>query len=57
MVRKFPMVKEANVHTGFLADAEYTQLLEELPAELRALFATAYATGVRLGGLPAIRWH
>lgn len=51
------MVKEANVHTGFLADAEYTQLLEELPAELRALFATAYATGVRLGGLPAIRWH
>ena len=55
-VPHFPMVQENNVRTGFLEDEKYTQLLKELPQELKALFAVAYATGVRKGELCAIRW-
>jgi integrase len=56
IVPHFPMVQENNVRTGFLTDEQYTKLLAELPTELKPLFATAYATGIRYGELLAIRW-
>lgn len=56
VVPKFPMVKENNVRTGFLTDEQYARLMPELPKELQPLFATAYATGVRLGELLVIKW-
>ena len=57
IVPRFPMVTETNVRTGFLTDDQYNRLLAELPQEMRPLFATACATGVRLGELLAIRWN
>jgi integrase len=57
IVPRFPMVKEDNTRTGFLTDEQYTRLLVELPPEIQPLFATACATGVRLGELLAIRWN
>jgi integrase len=50
------MVKETNVRQGFLEDAQYARLRDELPLELRPLFVVAYATGARLGELLIIRW-
>jgi integrase len=52
----FPMVTETNIRKGFLTDAQYAALKEALPEELKALFVTAYLTGMRKGELLAIRW-
>jgi hypothetical protein len=49
MVPHFPMVQKNNIRTGFLTDEQHTKLLAELPPELKPLFATAYATGIRFG--------
>lgn len=57
VVPRFPMVKEDNVRTGFLRDEQYAALLAELPADLKALFVTAYETGIRLGELLVIHWE
>jgi integrase len=53
----FPMVKETNIRQGFLEDAQYAKLRDELPAELRPLFVVAYVTGARLGELLQVRWE
>lgn len=50
------VAQATNVRTGFLSDEQYTALLNELPAELKPLFATACETGIRKGELLAIRW-
>lgn len=52
----FPMVKETTVRKGFLTDDQYETLRDELPAELRPLFVTAYITGIRRGELASIQW-
>ncbi len=52
----FPMVQETTVRKGFLTDEQYAALLNELPAELKALFVTAYMTGMRKGELTPIQW-
>jgi hypothetical protein len=40
VVPYFPMVKETFIRQGFLSDESYGLLLEELPYELKALFAS-----------------
>ena len=52
----FPMVKEQNARQGFLTDDQYTKLRDALPDHLKALFVTAYFTGVQLGELLAWEW-
>ena len=52
----FPMVKEGVVRKGFLSDEQYAALRDELPPELKALFVTAYITGIRKSELLAIQW-
>src|ERR1017187_7260430 len=52
----FPMVAETNIRKGFLTDAQYESLRDELPADLKALFVTAYITGMRRGEITAIQW-
>jgi integrase len=52
----FPMIQETTVRKGFLTDEQYATLLRELPAELKALFVTAYMTGMRKGELTPIQW-
>jgi len=52
----FPMVKEQNARQGFLTDEQYAKLRDVLPDHLKALFVTAYFTGVRLGELLAWEW-
>jgi hypothetical protein len=39
------MVKETTVRKGFLTDAQYQTLRDELPKELKSLFVCAYITG------------
>ena len=56
IVPYFPMVQETTIRKGFLTDAQYAILRDALPAELKALFITAYITGVRKGELLAITW-
>jgi integrase len=56
LVPYFPMVAETNVRKGFLTDEQYAKLRDELPMELKALFVTAYITGIRRGELTAIQW-
>ena len=56
VVPYFPMVAETNVRKGFLTDEQYSRLRDELPAELKALFVTAYITGIRRGEITAIQW-
>lgn len=56
IVPYFPMVQETTVRKGFLTDQQYTALRDALPAELKALFVTAYITGIRRGELLAITW-
>ena len=56
IVPYFPMVKETTVRKGFLADDQYSTLLESLPESLRPLFVCGYNTGVRLGELLAVTW-
>ncbi len=52
----FPMVQETTVRKGFLTDQQYAVLRDSLPSELKALFITAYLTGIRKGELLAIQW-
>ncbi len=56
LVPFFPMTPETNVRSGFVSDEQYSTVLNELPSELKALFAVGYATGIRLGELKAIGW-
>lgn len=53
----FPMVEETTVRKGFLTDEQYAKLRDALPEELKALFVTAYLTGIRKGELLAITWN
>jgi integrase len=52
----FPLVAENNIRRGFLTDEQYERLRDELPDELKALFVTAYITGMRRSELISIRW-
>ena len=52
----FPMVQETTVRKGFLTDQQYAAVRDALPEELKALFVTAYITGIRRGELLAITW-
>jgi integrase len=52
----FPMVKEQKARQGFLTDDQYAKLRDTLPDHLKALFVTAYFTGVRLSELLAWEW-
>ena len=56
VVPYFPIVAETNIRKGFLSDAQYDSLRDELPAELKALFVTGYITGLRRGEITAIQW-
>jgi integrase len=56
IVPYFPIVAETNIRKGFLTDEQYDKLRDELPQELKALFVTAYITGLRRGEISAIQW-
>jgi integrase len=51
-----PMLAETNVRQGFLEPEQYEKLLEELPANLKALFVCAYHVGARKNELRRIKW-
>ena len=51
-----PMLEEDNIRTGFLDDAGYIRLRQQLPEYLRAVFVVAYHTGNRLGELLRLKW-
>ena len=53
-VEKIP---ENNVRTGFLEQADYENLLGELPAYLKLALVIAYHTGCRLGEVMSLRWQ
>src|SRR5262249_51126101 len=48
-------LEEKNIRTGFLDDAEYLRLKQELPEYLRPLFIVAYHVGNRLGELRKLK--
>lgn len=52
-----PMLDEKNIRTGFLDDAGYLRLKQELPEYLRPLFVVAYHVGNRLGELRKLKWN
>jgi integrase len=52
----FPLVAENNIRRGFLTDEQYENLRDELPDELKALFVTAYVTGMRKSEITSIQW-
>jgi len=52
----FPVVSENNIRRGFLSDAQYVCLRNELPEELKPIFVTAYVTGMRKSELLGIQW-
>ena len=56
VVPYFPIVAETNIRNGFMSDEQYDKLRDELPQELKALFVTAYITGLRRGEVTAIQW-
>lgn len=53
VIHKLP---ESNPRQGFLEPDQYEKLLEELPANLKALFVCGYHTGARKGELRSIQW-
>ena len=53
VIHKLP---EDNVRLGFLEADQYERVLEELPANLKALFVCAYHTGARKNELRRIEW-
>ena len=55
-VIRVPSLKEDNVRVGFLDDAGYLQLRDELPSYLKAIFVVGYHVGARLGGLLSLRY-
>jgi integrase len=53
-----PVLEEDNVRQGFLEQDQYEDLLEKLPADLKALLVCGYHTGARKGNeLRRIRWE
>lgn len=50
------LLPENNIRKGFLDDAQYLRLRNELPNYLRPLFVVAYHLGNRLGELRRLRW-
>jgi len=55
-VIRVPMLTENNVRTGFLDDAGYVKLRDELPEYLRPLLVVGYHLGNRLGELLSLMW-
>jgi integrase len=55
-VIRVPSLKENNVREGFLDDAGYLKLRDELPVYLKAVFVVGYHVGARLGELLGLRW-
>jgi integrase len=55
-VIRVPSLKEHNVRVGFLDDAGYLKLRDELPSYLKAIFVIGYHVGARLGELLGLRW-
>jgi integrase len=53
VIHKLP---ETIVRRGFLEPDQYETLLEQLPANLKALFVCGYHTGARKGELRSIQW-
>jgi integrase len=53
VIHKLP---EGDARQGFLEPDQYERMLEELPANLKALFVCGYHTGARKGELRAIQW-
>jgi integrase len=51
-----PVLDEDNVRQGFLEQDQYEKLLEELPANLRALFVCGYHVGARKNELRRVQW-
>jgi integrase len=51
-----PALEEDNVRQGFLEQDQYEKLLEEQPANLKALFVCGYHIGARKNELRRIRW-
>lgn len=51
------LLPENNVRRGFLDDAQYLKLRNELPDYLRPIFVVAYHLGNRLGELRRLRWE
>jgi integrase len=51
-----PKLKEADARHGFIEPEVYEKLLEEMPANLRALFVCCYHTGTRKNELRRIKW-
>ena len=63
-VPKIELLPENNVRTGFVDEAAYQLILQQLPAHQKMLWAFAYRLGVRKGELLKIRlkwllpyWH
>jgi integrase len=52
-----PKLEQDNVRQGFLEQEQYERLLEELPANLKALFVCGYHTGARKNELRRLRWE
>jgi hypothetical protein len=50
-----PVLEEDNVRQGFVEQDQYEKLLEELPANLKALFVCGYHTGPRKNELRRIQ--
>jgi integrase len=50
------LTEEDNVRSGFLDDAGYVRLRQELPDHLRAIFVVAYHVGNRVGELRRLLW-
>lgn len=51
-----PKLEEDNVRQGFLEQEQYEKLLEEMPANLKALYVCGYHTGARKNELRRIQW-
>lgn len=59
LVQRQPVIaklEENNIRQGFLEPDQYEQLLEEQPANLKALFVCGYHTGARKNELRRIQW-
>ncbi len=51
-----PKLEEDNARQGFLEPQSYEKVLNAMPHQLKALFAVAYRTGMRLGELRKLEW-
>lgn len=52
-----PKLKENNVRTGFVTDAQYAALLKALPEHLKLLLIIGYHTGARKGEITPLKWE